>query len=111
MLKKTTLPKSFIKQILLGGVLLYFAVFASQIIKSKTGEQELKQIEQAIKNAAVQCYALEGAYPPSYAYLEENYNVSVNTEKYMVDYKCFASNIAPSITVLPKNMNFGDVNT
>lgn len=110
MLKKLVLPKNFIKQLLLGGVMLYLAVFSAQLVKSKSTLHELKQTELVIKNAAVQCYALEGAYPQSFDYLQENYNINVDTEKYMVDYKCFASNIAPSITVLPKSLNSGDVN-
>jgi len=47
----------------------------------------------------VQCYAIEGRYPPSVAYLEENYGVKIDRERFDVFYEGFASNIMPSITV------------
>ena len=49
-----------------------------------------------------QCYAIEGRYPPSVEYLEENYAVQINRKKYNVFYDGFASNVMPEIT----NKNF-----
>lgn len=62
------------------------------------------QTQAAIKNSAmqcaVQCYAVEGAYPPDVAYLEENYGFVYNKKDYIVSYDAFASNQLPDITVL-----------
>ena len=41
-------------------------------------EQAAQSLRTAVLDAAVQCYALEGAYPQSLSYLEENYGVQVN---------------------------------
>ena len=38
----------------------------------KEGAETLRS---AIARASVQCYAIEGRYPPSVAYLEENYGI------------------------------------
>ena len=58
-------------------------------------------MKKAIARASVQCYAIEGRYPPSVEYLEENYGVMSNRKKYHVFYDGFASNVMPDITVVP----------
>ena len=58
------------------------------------------QLEDAIRRAAVACYAAEGIYPPDLTYLEERYGIQVDEGRYMVDYTVFASNLMPDITVL-----------
>ncbi|MEM1483343.1 hypothetical protein V6615_00535 [Oscillospiraceae bacterium PP1C4] len=71
-------------------------------ITTVSENEQLKSARQAITRAAVHCYAVEGAYPPDLAYLEESYGLQINYDKYIVDYRCFASNLMPDITVLPK---------
>ena len=56
---------------------------------------------KAIRQASVQCYTIEGRYPPSVEYLEENYGIQIDRERYNVFYSGFASNIMPDITVIP----------
>lgn len=58
-------------------------------------------LRNAIAQASVQCYAIEGRYPPSVEYLEEQYGVLIDRERYNVFYDGFASNIMPDITVIP----------
>ena len=58
--------------------------------------------EDAVRRAAVSCYAFEGSYPESYDYLKENYNLKINEDIYAVDYIVFASNVMPDITVLKR---------
>ena len=54
----------------------------------------------AIARACVQCYAIEGRYPPSVQYLEENYGIRIDRNRFHVFYEGFASNIMPDITVI-----------
>ncbi|MBO5778449.1 MAG: hypothetical protein J6R82_02660 [Clostridia bacterium] len=58
------------------------------------------RLEEALTRAAVACYAIEGAYPPTLEYLVENYDVQINTERFTVKYELYASNLMPDITVL-----------
>lgn len=58
-------------------------------------------LRSAIARASVQCYAIEGRYPPSVDYLEEQYGIQIDRERYNVFYDGFASNIMPQITVVP----------
>ena len=65
-------------------------------------EQAAQSLRTAVLDAAVQCYALEGAYPQSLSYLEENYGVQVNHSRFIVSYEAYASNQLPAVAVLEK---------
>ena len=69
----------------------------------RADQEGLALAEDAIRQAAVQCYALEGMYPPSLDYLKETYGVQVDEGQYFVDYRYVASNLMPDITVLAKS--------
>jgi len=60
----------------------------------------LRLLEESVKRAAVQCYAVEGSYPESLAYIEKRYGVYIDRTRYAVHYEIFASNILPDITVV-----------
>lgn len=76
-------------------------LYVSGLLGSKTSAENLRMQAESIRRAAVECYALEGYYPPSLSYLTERYGVSVDTGRYFVDYQYVASNLMPDITVLP----------
>ena len=91
-----------------------FAIFAALIagfvllinnITSKGSGQELKVVRDAVKNAALTCYAVEGTYPGELDYLEEHYNLSYNSDRYIVYYEAFASNLMPYIKVVERGAN------
>jgi hypothetical protein len=65
-------------------------------------EQELTLTKQAIRKAAIQCYAIEGIYPAQLSYLEENYYLSIDSEHYYVVYNCISSNFMPEIEVFER---------
>ncbi|MBR4539193.1 MAG: hypothetical protein IKO52_10160 [Clostridia bacterium] len=59
-------------------------------------------VRDAVKNAALTCYAVEGAYPDSVEYLRENYHLAYDEDRYMITYDAFASNMLPDIWVTEK---------
>lgn len=63
-------------------------------------EQSRMAIRDAVLRSAVQCYAVEGVYPPSLDYLEQHYALVVNHDAYIVSYEIFASNQLPNVQVL-----------
>lgn len=63
-------------------------------------EDQTDSIAQAIYDRALQCYVIEGAYPESLSYLEENYGLAVNTEDYKIVYTPYADNLPPDIRVI-----------
>ena len=59
-------------------------------------------IRDAVQRSALQCYVVEGAYPPDLQYLEDNYGLLVNTADFYVTYDAFASNLPPAVRVTRK---------
>jgi hypothetical protein len=73
--------------------------------KRKSDEENYKILSDAIIRSAVQCYAIEGFYPPDIEYLENNYGLLVDHNKYFVSYNVFASNIIPEVQIFLKNLD------
>ncbi len=65
-------------------------------------EEGAAAIREAVRREALQCYVVEGVYPPDLQYLLDNYGLQINMEDYVVVYDCFASNLPPSIRVVGK---------
>ena len=82
--------------VLLLAALLFFAARSSA---DHLGAESAEAIRQAVQRCALQCYAVEGVYPPNLAYLEENYGLQVNTADFYITYDAFASNLPPVIRV------------
>lgn len=62
-----------------------------------------QQLETALRRTAVSCYAAEGFYPPSVAYMQEHYGLRFDEKAYVVHYEVIASNLMPDITVLERS--------
>ena len=85
-------------------ILIFVALIAAFVllvnnITNKNEGRELQIVRDAVKNAALTCYAVEGMYTDDLTYLREHYNLSYNEEKYQVFYEPLASNLMPSIKV------------
>lgn len=84
------------------------SVFSFGIIReiddfwTNSKSERISVAEKAIQRAALQCYALEGSYPPDLKYLEANYGIIINSDRYYYQYDIFASNIMPEIVVFEK---------
>ena len=98
--QKRSLPGLFLSAVLLAAVLAAF-LFSVRSVSGRTADEQLSVLENAIRRASVQCYAIEGRYPPSVDYLKEHYGIVVDETKYAVFYDGFASNLMPDITVIP----------
>lgn len=71
----------------------------SKSLYNKTENNKTEELKKTIQTASIECYAVEGMYPPSVEYLEENYGIQIDRNKYNVFYSGFASNMLPDITV------------
>ena len=60
---------------------------------------ETEIVRDAVKGAALTCYAVEGAYPDTLEYLKDHYQLAYDEERYFVTYEAFASNLIPDIWV------------
>ena len=91
--------KKDIASILIFVALIIVFIVTINNITTKNNGRELQIVRDAVKNAALTCYAVEGVYPDDLKYLQEHYHLSYNDEKYYVFYEPLASNLMPSIKV------------
>ena len=82
-------------------ILLAFCLVVDRVTQA-SDEAELSLVRDAVKNAALTCYAVEGAYPDDLEYLREHYGLGYNEARYMVYYDAFASNVMPDIRVVER---------
>ena len=80
-------------------ILAYFSI---DTFDKNTSGRSQTAMEDAIKKAAVQCYAIEGSYPPDLQYLVDNYGIILNEDTYFYHYQVIGSNVMPDIIVLEK---------
>ena len=83
---------------------LVLLVFSQAVGNLEAGRQAegLAQLEEAVRRTAVTCYAAEGFYPPSVAYMQEHYGLQFDESAYIIHYQVLASNLMPDITVLER---------
>ena len=62
----------------------------------------MMNIEEAVRKTSLECYALEGSFPPSIEYLKDNYGLIVNNDAYFYHYQANGSNMPPDIRVMKK---------
>ena len=78
----------------------FWIVLAVRGTAGQVDDSAVTSLQKAIERAAVQCYAIEGFYPPEVSYLKK-YGVTVD-DKFIVEYNCDIPNNLPIIKVIPK---------
>ena len=94
--------------ILVTVVLLFMSAVDGAAVKADSSAAAT--LEKAIRRAAVQCFAIEGFYPPEVDYLVENYGVIIDYDKYAVKYKASMSNVMPDIRIAIAGQDYIDFN-
>jgi hypothetical protein len=83
-----------------------FAVFVIVMLGNAAAtseEEEIRAVRESIVRAVISCYAFEGFYPNSVDYLIENYNLVIDTERFLVHYNKIAGNLMPTIIVIARD--------
>ena len=80
--------------LLLGGVWLLLTR-----VGRSSGEAQTQFVTEAVHNAALTCYAVEGAYPTDLEYLRSHYGLAYDQSRYLVRYDSIGSNLMPDISV------------
>ena len=79
-------------------------IVAFLIAINYTSSSSLKHQEEALNDAIERdiaiCYAQNGYYPPSLAYIKEHYGLIYDESYFLVDYRPVADNICPSFSVI-----------
>ena len=93
--------RDIIKVLVIAAVLVLAFVLAGRIDTAQD-RAETEIVRDAVKNAALTCYAVEGAYPDSVEYLRDHYRLAYDEDRYMVNIKSFATNRAPDVYVVER---------
>lgn len=83
-------------------VLAVVGVVVTHQVRLNAREQGAVALRQSIMDAAVRCCAVEGSYPLSLGHLEDVYGLRINRNDYVVTYEAYATNMAPSVVVVPR---------
>ncbi|MCR4902477.1 MAG: hypothetical protein K6A23_06440 [Butyrivibrio sp.] len=63
-----------------------------------TNQQE--SLQRALHRDIIQCYSIEGIYPPSLDYIKEHYGLTYDESLFFVDYQPIGANIYPDVTIV-----------
>lgn len=88
-------------------LLLALSILVLGRVDTASARAQADMVRDAIHNALVTCYAVEGSYPDDLGYLKENYGLAYDEERFFVYYDAFASNILPEVRVNMRGANGG----
>ena len=99
--KKTALQwiRRIIPVLLLAVILVVFVGSVNHTARD-TLTKEQATLERALRKSAVHAYALTGRYPESLSALLDEYGITYDHTKFVVDYMPSGSNLLPEITVI-----------
>ena len=99
--KKTALSwiRKVLPFLLLAVILVVFVSSVNQTSRD-TLDKEQATLERALQKSAVHAYALTGRYPESLSSLLDEYGITYDHTKFVVDYMPSGSNLLPQITVI-----------
>jgi len=98
--KNRTVPRTVAAAAVVAAVLILFLLLKDS--GRDLSEESAAAIRETVRRSALQCYVVEGIYPPDLDYLTENYGLQINTDDFYVKYDAFASNLPPTVVVAPK---------
>lgn len=84
-------------------VILGVFMYGVSSISNTAADEEKNNLERALQKDIVHCYAVEGIYPPTLIYLEDNYGLTYDKDRFLVDYQVVGSNLMPSFSVIERN--------
>lgn len=87
-------------------LLITFAVIAIIYVgivqAGEASEAEgIRLLEEALMRVAIHSYAVNGYFPESLDYIEQNFAVYIDRTRFIVHYEIFAANMVPDIRVFP----------
>lgn len=81
-------------------LVLGLCIWGFRNVAASAQREQVETALQAVRRAAVQCYALEGAYPADLAYLQTHYGLILE-DRLVYHYRALGANLMPEIQVFP----------
>jgi len=96
------LIKSAVLPILFTVIVLLIIGNGLRQAEASSRAEGLRILDDSIRRAVVTAYAIEGRYPESLHYIEENFGIHIDRERFIVHYRIFAPNLMPEIVVIER---------
>lgn len=74
-------------------------------ISGDTDARQKEALSEALSRNILYCYTIEGSYPESLEYIQENYPLVYDTDRFYIDYRTNGANIYPEVTVIDLEEN------
>ena len=103
--RHSTLIRGIVVTLVVFGFLLFGGMQLLDYIDHSSREAEEQLVADAVRQAAVTCYSVEGGYPESLDHLKEHYGLAYNEDVFIVSYDAFAENLMPDIHVMRRGDN------
>jgi len=92
--------RSAVMPLLFTAVVVVLVIFGLRQTEQASRAESLRVLEDSIRRAVVVAYAVDGRYPESIQYIEENFGIHIDRTRFVVHYQIFASNVFPDIAVI-----------
>ncbi len=81
-------------------IIIVVFLIGISFIASTSSKDQKQVLTDAVNKDIIHCYAVEGYYPPSLAYIEDHYGLTYDKSRYLIDYVPVGDNIMPSVTIV-----------
>lgn len=82
-------------------IMIFFYIALTNMDKN-VDSNEVKTLAEAIDNAVVSHYAINGVYPENLEVIEKEYGIIIDKESFIVSYDIIAPNVMPAVSVFVK---------
>ena len=103
-LQRKQRPWGLLLAVLLCAGMLLVSILSVDRVDKNAAREQTAQLRESLLRAAVTCYAIEGRYPPTLAYLCDNYGVHIDQSRFIVTYDVLGGNVMPTVAVLKKGV-------
>lgn len=100
--KKMSGSRNILLSILLFLLLLFVILSLVSAWSEGALDEQQENLERALIQGAVHCYAMEGSYPESLDSLLDQYHIAYDQSRFFVDYRTEGRNMMPEISVIRK---------
>lgn len=99
-MKDRTLLRGVLLTLILFLAMFTLLFFALSTVDTRSQTAQTEALKSAVLRATLTCYAVEGRYPASAAYLCDHYGLVYDAQNYIISLSAFADNLLPDISVL-----------
>jgi hypothetical protein len=82
----------------------FLVIWGTGGLANTVTDKQAQFVADSVRRSAVQCYAIEGSFPPTVGgleYLKEGYGLAIDEKRYVVYYESLGDNLIPQIRVIP----------